>query len=152
MTNQKNSTAIRHIVCAVRGQVHSRATVSRAIDLALAHGARLTFVHVIDAEFLAYATVGIPRLMLQELRSMGEFLMVILKERAERRGVAQVDTALLEGHFDRALLTYLQRQSAEMVVLGAIGPSRGANALSSQEFEALVDALRTRGVQVEIVG
>ncbi len=143
---------IQHIVCAVRGQVHSRATVSRAIDLALTHEARLTFVHVIDAEFLAYATVGIPRLMLQELRSMGEFLMVILKEHAERRGVAQVDTALLEGNFDEALLDYLQTQSAEMIVLGAVGPARGANALSPQAFEALVNALQARGVQVEIVG
>ena len=42
-----------HIVCAVRGSPQSRATVTRAIDLALEHDARLTFFYAVDAEFLA---------------------------------------------------------------------------------------------------
>ena len=40
------------IVCAVRGGPKSRETVTRAIEMALERGAKLTFFHVIDAEFM----------------------------------------------------------------------------------------------------
>ncbi|GAB4529262.1 MAG: hypothetical protein Fur0018_15710 [Anaerolineales bacterium] len=146
-----NATDIHHIVCAVRGQAHSRATVTRAINLALEHQARLSFIHVIDAEFLPYATVGIPRLMLQELRSIGEFLMEILRDRAERRGVAQVDTALLEGHFDRVLMRYIQEHHTDYLVLGSPGGSRTHDALTPKAFDALVHTIEALGVHVEIV-
>jgi hypothetical protein len=43
---------VKHIVCAVRGRPESRTTVTRAVDLALEHQAHLTFLHMIDAEFL----------------------------------------------------------------------------------------------------
>ena len=48
----------KQIICAVRGGAESRDTVSRVIQLALETGARLTFLHVMDAEFLQYATIG----------------------------------------------------------------------------------------------
>ena len=44
----------KHIICAVRGGPESRETVTQAINLALEYEARLTFLHVLDAEFLEY--------------------------------------------------------------------------------------------------
>ncbi len=136
-----------HIVCAVRGQPQSRATVTKAIDLALEHGARLTFVHVMDAEFLAYATVGIVRLMYRELRSMGEFMMEILKDRAERRGVPEVDTVLLEGRVEEELPRFLDESGADLLVLGA--PAR--NALSPEAFSTLVRRVAALGIRMELI-
>jgi hypothetical protein len=46
----------KHTLCAVRGGQESRNTVVHAINLALEHDARLTFFHVLDAEFLGAAT------------------------------------------------------------------------------------------------
>ncbi len=140
---------IRHVLCAVRGIPHSRATVTRAIELALDTQARLTFVHGIDAEFLAYATVGIPRLMLDELRSMSEFMMLMLRDRAERRGVRAVDTVILEGRLDAVLPTLVQEHQADVVVLGAPGQN-GTRSLSAGDFARLVEQLRNLGVHVEI--
>ncbi len=142
---------LKHIVCAVRGQPHSRATVTRAIDLALEHGARLTFVHVMDAEFLSHATVGIVRLMYQELRSMGEFMMVILRDRAERRGVREVRTVLLEGRAEEVLPRFLQESGADLLVLGAPGGSRRQSAFAPGDFETFVQRIEARGVPVELV-
>ncbi|MFQ5421914.1 MAG: universal stress protein, partial [Anaerolineae bacterium] len=79
----------RQILCAVRGGPESRATVSKAIALALTHQARLTFFHVLDAEFLNYATIGPLSVIYQELAEMGKFAMLILCDRAKRRGVAE---------------------------------------------------------------
>ena len=53
MTDQKP----KHILCAVRGGQESRNTVVRAIDLALEYDARLTFFHILDAEFLGAASL-----------------------------------------------------------------------------------------------
>jgi len=142
---------VKHIVCAVRGQPQSRATVTRAIGLALKYGARLTFVHVMDAEFLAHATVGIVRLMYQELRSMGEFLMAILRDRAERRGVREVHTVLLEGRAATALPRFLKEQQADLLVLGAPGGSRRQSAFAPGDFNAFVQHIEAQGIQVELV-
>ena len=69
------------IVCAVRGSPESRATVTRAIDLALESGARLTFCYVVDAEFQAQAAIGSPlSVVYRELISMSEFTLLILKD------------------------------------------------------------------------
>ncbi len=146
-----SASAPSHIVCAVRGQPQSRATVTRAIELALEHGARLTFVHVMDAEFLAHATVGIVRLMYRELRSMGEFMMEILKDRAERRGVTEVDTALLEGRAEKVLPRFLKECGADLLVVGAPGGSRRQSAFAPGDFDSFVKRIEAQGVAVELV-
>ena len=46
----------KHIICAVRGGAESRDTVTRAIRLAVESNGRLTFLHVMDAEFLHHST------------------------------------------------------------------------------------------------
>ncbi len=141
----------KHIVCAVRGQPHSRAAVTRAIDLALEHGVRLTFVHVMDAEFLAHATVGIPRLMMRELRSVWEFLMQMLRDRAERRGIPQAETVLLEGRVAEELPRFLQARGADVLVLGGPAGFGNPNAFSPVDFEAFVKRIEVLGVQVVVV-
>ena len=47
---------VEYILCAVRGGQESRRTVTRAIDLAVEHNARLNFFHILDAEFLGTAS------------------------------------------------------------------------------------------------
>ena len=99
MTKSKS----QHIICAVRGGPESRATVTRAIDLALGSGARLTFFHVMDAEFLGYATIAPLSVVYNELVEMGTFTMLILCDRAQRRGVAQVNCIVREGNIRKQL-------------------------------------------------
>ena len=98
--------AVKHIVCAVRGRPESRATVTRAVDLALEQNARLTFLHVIDAEFLEYATVAPLSVVYKELMEMARFAMLILCDRAQRRGVSDVNYIVLEGNIRKHLLQF----------------------------------------------
>jgi nucleotide-binding universal stress UspA family protein len=137
---------VEHIVCAVRGSPQSRATVTRAIDLAVEHDARLTFFYAVDVEFLARTTIRGPlSVVYHELIEMSEFTMLILKDRAERRGVAQVDSIIREGDVHAQLLDLVREMQPEVLVLG--WPVRGAGRprFKPDEFKAFVAELEREG-------
>ncbi len=131
----------RHIVCAVRGGPESRDTVTRAVDLALDSGARLTFYRVMDAEFLEHATIGPLSVVYSELAEMGTFAMLILCDRAQRRGVAQVDYIVQEGNILRQLRQFAVETQADLLVMGRPTRSPGRNVFKPAEFEAFVAEL-----------
>ena len=131
----------RHIICAVRGGPESRDTVTRAIDLALEHGARLTFFRVMDAEFLQHATVGPLSVVYRELTEMGTFAMLILCDRAQRRGVDQVDYIIREGNIRRQLRLMAAETHADLLVMGRPTRSPGRNVFDPVEIENFVAEL-----------
>ena len=147
------SSRVEHIVCAVRGSPQSRATITRAIDLALEHDARLTFFYAVDVEFLSRTTVRGPlSVVYRELIDMSEFTMLILKDRAERRGVAQVDFTIREGDVRTQLLDLVREMQPEVLVLG--WPLRGAGRprFRPDEIMAFVTELEREGnTCVEVV-
>ncbi len=134
-----------HIICAVHGGPESRATVTRAIDLALESSARLTFFHVMDVEFLGYATVGPRRIVYHELAEMGKFVMLILCDRAQRRGAAQVDYIVREGNVREQLRQLAIETGAEAMVMGRPTRSPSKNVFKPKEFEAFVADLEREG-------
>ncbi len=125
----------KHIICAVRGGAESRDTVTQAIELALANDARLTFLHVMDAEFLQYATVGPLSVVYNELVEMGNFAMMILHDRAQRRGVTEVDYVVREGAIRKQLLQFAMATHAEVLVMGYPTRSPGGNVFDAAEIE-----------------
>jgi len=140
----------RHIICAVRGGPESRETVSRAIGLALEHKARLTFLHVLDATFLEYATIGPLSVVYRELNEMGTFTMLILTDRANRRGVERVDYVLPEGDIREELTRYAIDTRAEMMVIGRPTRSPGRNVFKIADFDDFVADLE-RQANLKIV-
>ncbi|MFN2171378.1 MAG: universal stress protein [Candidatus Promineifilaceae bacterium] len=135
----------KHIVCAVRGGPESRDTVSRAIDLALAYQAQLTFLHILDAEFLEYAIIGPLSVVYRELNEMATFTMLILADRATRRGVEQVDYVLPEGSIHDELIRYVNETHAEMMIIGRPTRSPGRNVFKIDEFDDFVAELEREG-------
>ena len=142
----------QHIICAVRGGPESRETVDKAIDLALLHGARLTFLHILDAEFLEYATIGPLSVVYRELNEMGTFTMLILCDRAERRGVERVDYVLPEGNILQGLLRYANETKAQMLVIGRPTRTPGRNVIKLDTFDEFVATLEGEdGLTIVIV-
>jgi nucleotide-binding universal stress UspA family protein len=142
----------RHIICAVRGGPESRETVTRAIDLALESGARLTFFRVLDAEFLNHATIGPLSVVYRELREMGQFAMLILCDRAQRRGVGKVDSIVREGNVQKQLREFAIETHAEVMVMGRPTRSPGSNTFKPAEFDAFVAALEEdTDLKIEVV-
>ncbi|MFL7840303.1 MAG: universal stress protein [Candidatus Promineifilaceae bacterium] len=140
-----NEMKPKHIVCAVRGGPESRDTVSRAIDLALAYQAQLTFLHILDAEFLEYAIIGPLSVVYRELNEMATFTMLILADRATRRGVEQVDYVLPEGSIHDELIRYVNETHAEMMIIGRPTRSPGRNVFKIDEFDDFVAELEREG-------
>lgn len=130
-----------HIICAVRGGPESRETVTQAITLALESGARLTFFRVLDAEFLNHATIGPLSVVYHELVEMGQFAMLILCDRAQRRGVEQVDCTVREGNVRKQLREYAIETHADLLVMGRPVRSPGSNTFKVAEFDAWVSEL-----------
>jgi len=144
--------AVQHIVCAVRGGPESRETVSQAINLALSTGARLSFFRVTDAEFLEYATIGPLSVVYQELREMAQFALMIVCDRAQRRGVAEVDSIVREGNIRQHLRLMATEPGIDILVLGRPVRSPGSNVFKPAEFDAFVEELRQEtGVRIEVI-
>jgi nucleotide-binding universal stress UspA family protein len=134
-----------HIICAVRGGPESRETVTRAIDMALESNARLTFFHVIDAEFMEYATVGPLSVVYSELVEMSRFAMLILCDRARRRGVMQVDFIVREGSLRKQLHQFAVETNARVMVMGKPIRSPGRNVFRPAEIETYIAELEQAG-------
>lgn len=131
------SDKLSHIVCAVRGVPESLDTITRAIDLALENASRLTFLHVVDVEFLEHATVGPLSVVYNELVEMARFAMMILCNRAERRGVREVEYAIREGDIRQELLHFAVETQAELMVIGHPSSRSGGRLFKGAELEAL---------------
>ena len=125
---------VNHIVCAVRGRLESRATVTRAVDLALEKQARLTFLHVIDAEFLEYATVAPLSVVYKELVEMTRFAMLILCDRAQRRGVSDVNYLVLEGNIRKQLRQFAIDTHADLMIVGTPSTHPGKKAFKKEDL------------------
>ena len=137
---------IKQILCAVRGGPESRATVTHAVDLAIETGAKLTFFHAMDAEFLGQAAIGRTLSgIYSELLEMGKFAMLILVDRAQRRGVENVDYIIREGNVRNQLIQIAIETKAEIMIMGRPTRSPTANIFKTGEMEAFGDELATQG-------
>jgi nucleotide-binding universal stress UspA family protein len=131
----------RHIICAVRGGPESRETVTQAIALALESDAQLTLFRVLDAEFLNHATIGPLSVVYRELIEVGEFAMLILCDRAQRRGVEKVDYIVREGNVRKQLREFAIETHADLLVMGRPVRSPGSNTFKPAEFDSWVAEL-----------
>ena len=144
---------ISKILCAVRGGPESRQTVTHAVDLALKKSASLTFFHVMDVEFLGQAAIGRTLSGLySELHEMEMFAMLILVDRAQRRGVEKVNYLTREGNVRNQMIQIAIETKAEVMIVGQ--PTRGptSNVFKMGEMEEFADGLaREGGLEVIIV-
>lgn len=137
---------IKQILCAVRGGPESRDTVTRAVDMALETGAKLTFFHAMDAEFLGQAAIGRTLSgIYSELHEMGKFAMLILVDRAQRRGVENVDYIMREGSIRKQLRQIAIETKAEIMIVGRPTRSPTSNIFKLDEMETFADELAKEG-------
>ena len=108
------------ILCATRGGEASVQTQMHAIDLAKARGSDLLFLYVADVRFLDRMTGSIVVDVAAELENMGEFLLLMAKERAEKAGV-QASTVVKRGEFRQALIEAAEEAEASLIVFGSPG-------------------------------
>lgn len=108
------------ILCATRGGEESYRTQDAAIALAKERGDTLLFLYVVDLRFLnTVSGVGVVD-MNHEMVQMGEFLVLMAKERATQQGV-ETETMVREGKVEEELINVACEQDVSLVVLGKPG-------------------------------
>ncbi len=147
-----SSGGLRHILCALRGRPESRTTVTKAIELALEHQARLTYVHIINVDFLGNVapTMTSIQAVYRQLESMSEFAMQLVSDRSRRLGVVKVDHLLRAGNVQRQLLKVIKETGVDALVIGRPIEAPGIGSVfTPQEYQQFVDqAEQEFGVRV----
>ena len=141
------------ILCATRGGEASYRTQDAAIALAKERGDELLFLYVVDIEFLKKTARGVrPDVVTSEMEKMGEFLLAMAQERAEKQDVT-ANYVLRYGHLRQELVAAAgdEELNVDLVVLGKPAGEESAFALAS--LEKLATQIETEtGVKARIIG
>lgn len=143
---------IRNIVCAVRGTPESFKTVNAAIDIASAQEARLTFLLILNAEFLGTSqpVMGSLKTVHRQLTALGEFTMLSLCDEAEQRGVNRVSGVVRLGDFRTELRTFLIESHADVLVVSLLQQDLIDDELPAEDFETYLNQLQEElGVKLQ---
>jgi len=105
------------IVCAVRGGPDSRQTIEKAIGLAKESGLPLIFLYIVNIDFLDHAMVGQVQIITQEIRQMGEFILLTAQMTARKEGV-EAQRIIREGKVTQQLSEYCHEIGADYLILG----------------------------------
>ena len=145
----------KHFVCAARGGRRIQPSVNRAIELACEAGARLTFLYVLDVEFMKHTTMGRTDIVFEELDKMGEFMMMRLCEHANERGCITADYVIRHGKLREEIQGYLLEAQPDLLVLGRPTPETHDGAPPAFERDAVKqfaeEITQKTGVAVELV-
>lgn len=105
------------ILCATRGGEPSSRTEQKAIALAKERGDTLLFLYIVNTHFLDKTAAPIVVDVDDELSDMGEFLLLMARERAENQGV-DTETMIRKGDVRVEIKNVALEVGATMVVLG----------------------------------
>jgi len=114
-------SAYRKIICATRGGKTSKKTEERAIEIAKATGARLTFLHVVntDLDFLKSSTGKLVLDTVQDdLRECGRLILSMAQDRAKKAGI-NAKSEIREGVISNQIEEFLRkRKDINLLVMG----------------------------------
>ncbi|MFQ6100321.1 MAG: universal stress protein [Anaerolineae bacterium] len=137
------------ILCATRGGEASYRAQDAAIALAKERGDTLLFLYVVDLHFLdKTAGSGVVDVE-QEVTKMGEFLLLMAKERAAEQDVA-AETICRKGEVREELKNAAREEEASLVVLGRPADVESVFKLTDlEDFAAEIE--NETGVETRII-
>ena len=137
------------ILCPTRGGPASYSTQDKAIALAKERGDTLLFLYVVNLRFLDKTAAPIVVDVGDEVQEMGEFMLLMAKERAEEQGVA-TNTISRKGEVRKEIKKTAQEEDVSLVVLGRPAGEESAFQLAELEkFAAEIE--REIGIEAVIV-
>ena len=135
------------ILCPTRGGEASHANQDRAIALAKERAEDLIFLYVSDVRFLYRGSGALVGSLEDDLDEMGEFLLTMAQERAERQGV-NAQQAVRRGPFEEAIQDVIKDHGVTTVVFGT--PGEEHRITSENYLRRLADRL-TEELEVEVL-
>ncbi len=105
------------ILCAIRGGPSSQPTIIKSIQLAQETGETIQFLYVVNLDFLSYSSSSKTTHISQELKEMGEFILLTAQEQATQQGV-NADGIIKEGRVVEEIIEFCSENDPLYVVLG----------------------------------
>jgi len=136
------------ILCAIRGGEASQRTQDVAIELAKERGDEIVFLYVVNTEFLEPATsVVVRESMTTEMGKLGEFLLLMTLERAQKQGVT-ASTRIRYGKLLEEIEAVACEPEITTIVLGK--PGGEESFFSMESLNATAQELAEKA-QVDVV-
>jgi len=137
------------ILCATRGGEEGYRTQDKAIAMAKERGDTLLFLYVVDLQFLDKTAAPIVVDVENEISDMGEFLLLMAKERAAEQGV-EANTICRKGNLRQEIKITALEMNVSLVLLGH--PVSDASAFQLAGLEKFAQEIEAEtGVKTEIV-
>ena len=137
------------ILCATRGGEASNRTQDKVVALAKERGDELLFLYVVDLHFLDKTAAPIVVDVKTDIAEMGEFLLLMAKERAAKEGV-EARTLCREGEFIDELKKAALEEEVSLLVLGS--PISEGSVFKLVELERLAEKIEAdTGIKVQIL-
>jgi len=137
------------ILCATRGGEASYHTQDKVIALAKERGDELLFLFVVDTHFLDKTAAPIVVDVGNDIAGMGEFLLLMAKERAAMENV-EAATTIREGEVLEELQKAALEEEVSLVVLGR--PMGEESVFKLDELERLAQQIEAdTGIKVQIL-
>jgi nucleotide-binding universal stress UspA family protein len=105
------------IVCAVRGGPDSHPTIARAIALARDTGLSLYFLYIVNLDFLERTSSSRIRTISQEMRQMGEFILLTAQAQAAEQEI-DAQGVVREGNVTGEIAGFCHEVGADYLVVG----------------------------------
>jgi hypothetical protein len=116
------------ILCAVRGGLESRATITQAIGLARTTGLPVQFVYVLNEDLVPGTGSERARAVANQVRQMGESVLLAAQALANSHGVLARGSAL-QGNVEDEIASACRELGAEYLILNR--PREGKDGRSS---------------------
>lgn len=128
------------VVCAVRGGVASQPTILQAIRTAREHGLPIYFLYVVNADFLMHTARSRVHTIMEELRALGEFILLSAQDQAAASGVTAYGK-LRDGSVASEIIALCREVDAGFVVLGRPQRLPGGNVFTEERLTQLGDRI-----------
>lgn len=128
-----------HVLVATDGSEHANEAVAHACDLASRHGATLHAVHVMDTDSPEVSDVADSETLTQALEGVGEAALESATTVVADQGFdGPVETRLLEGIPFDEVLSYVEDNEVDVVVVGRRGRSESIRLPLGSTTDAII--------------
>jgi nucleotide-binding universal stress UspA family protein len=123
------------IVCAIRGGAASKPTINQAIHTGIEKKLPVFFLYVLNLDFLNKGGQSRTQIISEEMRELGEFILLAAQTQAENQGVT-AEGIIREGDVVGDEIIALCRDlRADYVILGRSRGARESNVFTHEQLD-----------------
>mgnify|MGYP006278667847 CR=1 FL=1 len=137
------------IVCAIRGGPDSQSTIEASINLARETGGTIHFLYVVNLDFLTLSTSSKTDRIREDMRGMGEFILIDAQDKALRQGT-RAETVVSDGDVIDQIIALAKEKNARYVVLGTPVSEKENNLFTRNKSQAAAERISSE-TQAEVV-